>query len=79
MANYKKENPLEQEIRGYKIELEHMVDEYELPENRSKWSVSNLMWLNHNLPVVARGRANLKENRQFIVRLLRDRKRLMIP
>lgn len=79
MAYYKKETEVEKEVREYKIELERIIEEYELPENRSKWSVSNLMWLNHNLPMVARGRPNLKENRQFIVRMLRDRKRLMIP
>ncbi len=76
---YKKETLIEQEVRTYMIRLETMVDFYDMPEERMEWSVSNLMWLNHNLPKIARGRANLAENIKFIVKLLRDRKRLMIP
>lgn len=76
---YKKETVIEQEVRRYMIRLETMIDFYDMSEDRMEWSVSNLMWLNHNLPKIARGRANLTENVQFIVELLRDRKRLMIP
>ncbi len=76
---YKKETLIEQEVRTYMIRLETMVDFYDMAEERMEWSVSNLMWLNHNLPKIARGRANLAENIKFIVKLLRDRKRLMIP
>lgn len=79
IKGYVKETIQQETIRNKRIEFETIIDSLDLDETRMEWSVSNLMWLNHHLPTICRGRSGVESGRKFIISLLRNRHELLIP
>jgi len=76
---FKKESDLQRSVRNKRIIFETIIESFDLQDGRLDWTVSNLMWLNQNIPSICRGRPRLDEVRELIVHLLRNHCEFNIP